>query len=105
MDKSANRNQNYGRGNKQAKGSAQTASSTGMIETMVDKVMDTNLDAKEFIGDLGKAIPKIAPKILKFSRENWKQIALVGGALAIVGIGAYTFFGGEKSLIEDQIKH
>lgn len=101
MDKSANRNQNYGRGNKQAKGVAQTAASTGIIDTMVDKVMDTNLDAREFIGDLGKAIPKIT----KFSRENWKQIALVGGALAVVGFGAYTFFGGAKSLVEDQIKH
>ncbi len=92
MDKSANRNQNSGRGQKLHKGAAQTPASTGMVGEMVDKVLDTNLDAKEFIGDLGKSLPKIA----KFSRDNWKQIAFIGGAVAVVPLGADTYLGADK---------
>jgi len=71
-----------------------SAETTGgaLLGGMVDQVLDRDFDAREFVGDIRKAFPKIT----KFARENWRQIAIVSGAVAILAVGVYTYFNHDR---------
>lgn len=61
---------------------------TGII-TDSKKAQELVDEAHQFVGQFRKTT---LPAIKKFSRENWRTIALVSAGVSIVAIGAFMYF-------------
>ncbi len=87
MDKSAHRNQ----------GKSRASVQQGGLSTPLTGLISDPEKAQELIGEAEQYITRFSrralPAIKKFSRENWKTIALVGAGVSIVTVGAFMYFG------------
>ncbi len=60
--------------------------------TPLNGLLKGNEGAQILVSEISKALPAIK----KFSRENWKLIALAGAGITVVALGAYFYFNQEN---------
>ncbi len=57
--------------------------------------------AQELVAEVSKALPAIK----KFSRENWRTIAMVSAGISVIAAGAYFYFNHQKSETTTRAHH
>ncbi len=98
MDKTENRNQ----GKTRANHAGLSTPLTGII-TDSEKAQELVEDAQQFVSQFRSTT---FPAIKKFSRENWKQIALVSAGVSILAIGAFMYFNqAAAKKVASNLKH
>ncbi len=89
MDKSANRNHGKTRSERRAN------------PTPITGLISDAKKAEAFVADIGLSMPAIR----KFSRQNWKQIALVSAGISVLAAGAYFYFSQQKKTASKVVHH
>ncbi len=51
-----------------------------------------NAKAPDLVGELGKTVPAIK----KFSRDNWKMIAMLSAGISVIAAATYIYFYQEE---------
>ena len=88
MDKSSNRNHGKSRSERHSN----PTPVTGIITDVVK--------AEELIADFGRGMPALR----RFTRKNWKQIAMISAGVSVLAVGAYFYFN-QKNRAVSQITH